>query len=451
MGFDRYYSGIIIRVVLITLFAMLLAFLTFKTNYIYCIVSTFIVISLQTWNLILFIIKRRNDLKKMLDHIKENNATMYFSQSHNPAFKELSYFLNEIGEIVRQVRMDKENQLRYTEYIVDHVSIGLLSFDRNGKVEFINQAAKKLLSVYNIGTIDILEQAHPGLLNILLTIKPDSQKVFTVKSDGKVLHLAISVSLLKLSEKEIRLVSFQDIKNELDEKEIESWQKLTRVLTHEITNSITPVTSLTGTIANFFKQGSRVINHSEVTDEKIEQAVTGLELIEERGNAVLDFVKNFKSFTTLPTPKYESVNMLVLFEKITLLKKNEILGKEISLNYRVNPESMNIICDRNLMEHVIINLINNAIYAVSENLDSTDKYIAIEATKSINNRSLISITDNGIGIPDNIMEDIFIPFYTTKSDGSGIGLSLSRQILKLHGGTINVKSQKGETVFLIEI
>lgn len=451
MHSDRYYLGIVIRIILIVFSALLLAFLSFKTNYLYCIVSLIIVISLQTWNLISYIIKRRDELKKMLEYIKENNATMYFSKSYNPHFKELGYFLNEIGEIVRKVRLEKENQLRYTQYIIEHIGIGLLSYDQYGKVEFINLAAKNLLNIHDIKSIEILDKMHLGLKDILLSMNAENQKVFITKSGGKLLHLAIRMSVVKIAEKEIRLVSFQDIKNELDEKEIESWQKLTRVLTHEIINSITPVTSLTGTISNFFKTNDQVVASKDITDSTIQEAVTGLDLIEERGNAVLDFVKKFKSLTKLPTPTYEDVKLSVLVENIYLLKKEELLEKGISLEYTINPNENTILCDKNLMEHVIINLINNAADAVSENDISKGKHITINTEKNKDNKTLINISDNGKGIPDDIIKDIFVPFFTTKEDGSGIGLSLSRQILKLHGGIISVKSEKGNTTFIIEL
>lgn len=451
MDSNKYFFGIIVRVILIVFSALLFAFLSFKTNYLYCITSLVIGISLQTWNLILYIIKRRNELKKMLEYIKENNATMNFSTSYNSPFKELSYFLNEIGEIVRKVRLEKENQFMYTQYIVEHIGIGLLSYDQYGKVEFINHAAKSLLNIHSIKSIEILDRMHPGIKNILFNMNTENQKVFVTKSGGKLLHLAISMSIVKIAEKEIRLVSFQDIKNELDEKEIQSWQKLTRVLTHEIINSITPVTSLTGTISGFFKKKDQIVASNDITDNTIKEVVTGLDLIEERGNAVLDFVKNFKSLTKLPTPNYEDIKLFVLIENIYLLIKEELFEKGINLKYSIYPNEATIFCDKNLMEHVMINLIKNATDAVSENDNSIGKHITITAIKNGEKKTLISITDNGKGIPDNIIEDIFVPFFTTKENGSGIGLSLSRQIIKLHGGCINVKSEKGKTVFMIEI
>jgi two-component system, NtrC family, nitrogen regulation sensor histidine kinase NtrY len=451
MDSNKYFFGIIIRVILIVFSALLLAFLYFKTNYLYCITSLIIVISLLTWNLISYIIKKRDELKKMLEYIKENNATMSFSKSYNAPFKELGYFLNEIGEIIRKVRLEKENQFRYTQYIVEHIGIGLISYDEYGRVEFINHAAKSLLNIHYIASIEIIDRMHPGLKKILLRMNAENQKVFVTKSGDKLIHLAIKKSVVKIAEKEVSLVSFQDIKNELDENEIESWQKLTRVLTHEIINSITPVTSLTGTISGFFKTEGEIIASNDITDYTIREAVAGLDLIEERGNAVLDFVKNFKNFTKLPAPTYEEVKLSVLIENIYLLKKEEILEKGINLEYTINPSDTAILCDKNLMEHVIINLINNAADAVSKNTKSKGKEITIKALKNSNNKTLISVMDNGTGIPDNIIEDIFVPFFTTKDNGSGVGLSLSRQILKLHGGNINVKSEKGKTVFLVEI
>jgi nitrogen fixation/metabolism regulation signal transduction histidine kinase len=332
-------------------------------------------------------------------------------------------------------------------YIVSHVGIGLLSFDQNGNIEIINQAAKDLLGIGEINSINVLEGIHKGLSETIKKIKTEEQKVITLNSANRLLQLAIRVSVFKIGQKEIRLVSFQDIKNELDEKEMDSWQKLIRVLTHEIINSVTPLTSLTSTISGFFRKDDKILIARDISDEDIKEALTGLGYIEERGKSLIDFVSKFRSLTKLPAPKFEEISIEKLFSGILLLKKDELSGKGIELQCIPLSENITLFCDRSLVEHVLVNLINNSCDAImsKNNMHGKGK-IEISGSYTDNNRPKIDIKDNGVGITDIIMENVFIPFFTTKENGSGIGLSLSRQIMKLHGGVISVTSGS-ETVF----
>jgi two-component system, NtrC family, nitrogen regulation sensor histidine kinase NtrY len=448
MNSNKYFWGIVSRVILIAFSALILAFLSYKTNYLYSILVLIIILIAETWSLIRYIIRRRDDIKRMLEYIKENNPTLYFSQSRVYPFNELGDFLNEIGDIVRQVRIDKESQLQYMNYIVKHVGTGLLSFDKDGKIEIINQAAKDLLGINEINSLDVLDAVQHGLPNVFMKLKNEEQKLITLKSGNALLQIAIKVSIFKIGNREIRLASLQNIKNELDEKEMDSWQKLIRVLTHEIINSITPVTSLTTTISGFFKKGDHVVPANELSDITINEALTGLGYIEERGKSLIDFVSKFRSLTKLPTPKIEEISLDRLFEGIILLKKDELFSKGIMLEC-VSPEkSSRIYCDRSLIEQVLLNLVNNASDSILSRNSDEQGLIEIRGSAGDNRHSRIEVKDNGIGIPDNIMENVFVPFYTTKEHGSGIGLSLSRQIMKLHGGTISVFSKPCiETVF----
>jgi nitrogen fixation/metabolism regulation signal transduction histidine kinase len=278
----------------------------------------------------------------------------------------------------------------------------------------------------------------------------NEQKVIVLNSDQEIRHLAFKMSIFKIAQKEIKLISFQDIKNELDEKEMDSWQKLIRVLTHEIINSITPVTSLTGTISGFYKTNNKLVNASNISDNTIKQTVTGLELIEERGKALLDFVNKFRSLTKLPTPKFEEVNLSDLINGIIILKQEELNKSGISLSFSTEKNDITVFCDKSLIEHVLINLINNAKDSVINNIESKSKSILIKSWINDDQHPSISIKDNGQGIPPELVDEIFVPFFTTKDHGSGIGLSLSRQIMYLHGGKISAQSVSNqETVFTL--
>ena len=450
MNSNRYYTGIIVRVILILISSLLLAFISFKTNYLYSLATLFLISVLQTWELIRYILNRRNDIKRMLEYIRENNPTIYFSKSRVYPFNELGDFLNEVGNIVREVRIEKENQLQYMQYIVQHVGIGLISFDNEGSIDIINQSAKDILGVPEINSINILDKVQDGLPEILRTLRSGEQKVITIISGNRLQQLAIRISVFKIGLEEIRLASFQDIKNELDEKEMDSWQKLIRVLTHEIINSVTPVTSLTTTISGFFKKGNKIIPAKDLSNEKIEEALTGLGYIEERGKNLIDFVTKFRSLTKLPEPKFEQVRLSDIFDGLAIIKKEDLAKNDITLKYSISSPDMTLFCDRSLIEHVLLNLINNAADAVGKNNNTKGRKINIKGVLGEDKRISISVIDNGTGIESELMKNIFIPFFTTKDQGSGIGLSLSRQIMKLHRGTISVISKPGiETELLL--
>jgi two-component system nitrogen regulation sensor histidine kinase NtrY len=283
---------------------------------------------------------------------------------------------------------------------------------------------------------------------VLMNIRSGEKKVIILKTQEKLIHLSVHASVFKIGPKEIRLMSIQDIKNEMDEKEMDAWQKVIRILTHEIINSVTPITALTSTISGYLKKNNREARASDLTDEDIREALTGLGYIEDRGKNLVDFVNRFRSLTKLPVPKFEKINVAVLLQGISRLKKDELTRLGIDLECNQPPTNLQIQCDRSLIEHVLINLINNASDAILAKKADGKGIIEIGAKPGRDHQAEIYISDNGNGIPDDLIENIFMPFFTTKENGSGIGLSLSRQIMKLHGGTISVFSRPGKgTVF----
>ncbi|MGM0552143.1 MAG: sensor histidine kinase [Bacteroidota bacterium] len=447
MNFKGFYIGVLIRVVFIALTALLAAFLAVQTNYWYSIVTTFIILILQAWNLISYINAQGKELRKLLTHIKENSGTMHPSQVQNPAFKDLNYFLKEINEIIHQAWQDKEEQVQFNDLILQHVQIGLLAFDENEKIIFINPAAKQLLPIHTIHSLPTLRQFHPRLTSTIQELEPGTSRIHKLKGNKGLSQLRVSLARIKFTEKTVNLVSFQDITKELDEQEAGSWQKLMRVLIHEITNAITPVTSLTSTIGQFFIENNTIVAANKLSDEKLEQAVTGLDLIEERGHAVLDFVNNFKSLAHLPKPVVKEIPAQTLIANIVQLKKEDLNKAQITIEYKIAPESLSLKCDQHQLEQVLLNLINNAMEAMQELPNSVRRHISIDATPYKEVHCHIKVSDTGRGIPEDLQEEIFVPFFTTKENGSGIGLSLSRQIAQLHGGKLSVFSNQQGTTF----
>jgi len=258
-----------------------------------------------------------------------------------------------------------------------------------------------------------------------------------MKIDNILQSVLVKATELKFENNVIKLVSFQDITNELDKKELDSWKRLIRVLTHEIMNSISPITSLTTVISGYFKKKDEEypgpLEH--IDHQIVFKTLAGLNTIEETGKGLLDFVDKYRSLTSLPKPNLSKFTIDSLFRKCKILMESNI-SNNIKITASVYPEDISIVADYAQVEQILINLIKNAIEALSNKKNGTIHLKAFYSDNSI----LIQVKDNGIGISGEIIEDIFVPFFTTKENGSGIGLSLSKQIMQNHDGTISVNS-----------
>jgi C4-dicarboxylate-specific signal transduction histidine kinase len=258
--------------------------------------------------------------------------------------------------------------------------------------------------------------------------------------------LSFKAAEFRLLDRKIKLISIQNIKMELEAEELEAWQKLIRVLTHEIVNSVTPVNSLTNTIIKMFEQDGKQLNTAELDESVIKNALEGLHSIEKRNRGLIGFVKSYRSLTRIPKPVYMAFSLDIMFRNIFALVKNELASQKIRLMMDKIPGNLLLHADEKLVEQVMINLINNAVLSLQYTKDPLIKI----SVHSSSHQLKIHVSDNGPGIPEDIIGNIFIPFLTTREEGSGIGLSLSRQIMRLHEGSISVKSSPSvETVFTL--
>lgn len=269
-----------------------------------------------------------------------------------------------------------------------------------------------------------------------------------VVRENEILFLSMRAAEFKLQDRHIKLISLQNIKNELDEKEMDSWQKLIRVLTHEIINSVSPITLLSSTLVKMFENDGKPRRKAELEDDQVANALSGLQAINKRSKGLSRFVESYKSLTKIPEPVITEVKVGELFSQIlTLMKKGAEAG-QVNMEFEVLPRDLTVEVDEKMIEQVLINLLKNAMEA-GEGRD--DFRISIRAREEKANVK-IEVTDNGPGISPEVIENIFVPFYTTKKEGSGIGLSLSRQIIRKHGGNLEVTSKEGEgATFLISL
>jgi len=374
----------------------------------------------------------------------EDSVLTHSSEYKGEIFDSLSGSLNELNTTIGEMRRQNARQSIFLNNLVEHVGVGLISYTRDGNVEIFNNAAKGLLQINQLGNINDISTRYPELFNCIMELQPINHQLIKVVTEHSVLYLSLKLSIFRSEKETLNLLSLQNIRIELEQNELDSWQKLIRVLTHEISNSISPIASLANTTKKYFvKKGTgTIIKREEIDDALLHKTVDSLDTIETTGRGLIDFVGKYRSLTALPQPKFENFRIHDLFDKLQTLLIEETDSKNIVLEFNSSPNTLELTADISLLEKVLINLIKNAIQALE---NSKEGRIRVSAYKNIENRVEITTKDNGAGIPSNIIEDIFIPFYTTKNNGSGIGLSLARQIMRLHSGTITVSSIPNET------
>lgn len=378
-----------------------------------------------------------------LDAIQFDELTQRFKTDQtNAAAIELSRRINEIFQATRSSsRPDRDTEYLFYKNIVLHAGIGLIIFREDGRIEIINTAARKLLKVTRMDHINELTAVSPTLLNVFQKLRTGGRELLRLKIGEEIVQLSVYAIELILRGDKMKLVSLQNIQNELEEKEMEAWQNLVRVLTHEIMNSVTPISSLAGTIEDDLKPYLNGNERIVMDTEKAEDVRLSLQTISRRSESLIQFVKEFRSLTHIPKPKVQSVAVKPLIDEVAILLKKEITEKNIRLETTSEPEDLTILADKGMISQVLINLMKNAIQAFEE---EEDRYLEVKGFVNPKLRPVIVVRDNGPGIDAEALEKIFIPFYTTKKNGSGIGLSLSRQIMRQHQGSLTVNSEPGK-------
>ena len=408
-----------------------------------------LLVILEIFLLVRYVERTNRKLTQFFQSIRYADFSSSFSDPGlGKSFEDLSREFNQVIEVFRKYRAEKEESFNYLQTVIQHVSIGILVFQRDGKVDVFNQAVRKMLKIRNIRDIHELEEVKEDLPAILLGLKAGDSTLIKLFTDSELLQLSINATEFRMRGEDYILLSMQDISAELDEKEIESWQKMIRVLTHEIMNSITPITSLASTVHDMTvdkQDGKTVIR--QLDDEDAESVDSALVTIKNRSQGLLNFVEVYRNLTRIPKPNFRYFRVSELFDRCYLLLHPRMEEHQIKCSRTVFPPDLMITADPDLIDQVIINLMLNSIDAVSE---VEDPQISIFATLNSSNRVTIDFKDNGVGIKPDVMDKIFMPFFTSKKQGSGVGLSLSRQIMHLHKGSVSVRSKPGEgTVFTL--
>lgn len=380
-----------------------------------------------------------------LNAVENEDSMLHFPEKTlHKANAEMNKSLNRVNKLIQEVKIRNREQEQYYSLMLEQVATGIVVVNENGNVMQANSAAKNLLNYQSFNHIEQLKRIDNNLFNTFYRLKNgETHQFLKLTYKNNITHLSLRATSFLSHGENLRIISVHDISNELYAKELESWQKLIRVLSHEIMNSITPITSLSETLLNYFIPPEKPLDKKTVAN-----TVKGLEVINERGTGLIRFVESYRKLTRLSKPVLKHVNLRNLIEHLLLLLENEADFQRIQFNVETETPDIGIKADEAQLSQVLINLIKNAMYAVK---DITEPRISVRAHYSQNGRCEIQVIDNGPGIPPEIMEQIFIPFFTTKENGSGIGLSLSRQIMKNHGGSIEAVSSPGSTVFTLTI
>jgi nitrogen fixation/metabolism regulation signal transduction histidine kinase len=444
MAFRNFRLQILLRVLFLTASLCGVVYLSILLEpHLYAsILIAGVIVLYQIYSLVHYVEKSNRDLQRFLEAIEHEDFLQTFpGKGLGSSFDELRNAFNKVIIKFRKTRAEKEENFRYLQTVVQHVGIALIAFQTDGKVQLFNNAAKKLLKLPVLRQLDDLSKIAAELKEVVSNLHSGQRKLLKVHLHDEPMQLAISATEFVMHEQNFTLVSLQDIQSELEEKELEAWQNLIRVLTHEIMNSITPIASLASTLNDLVRALQNLPR--ETSDDLLE----GLKTIERRSQGLLHFVEAYRGLTRIPTPEFQVFQVQPLFQRIAKLLKPDFETKRIHLAIDVVPVNLELNADPELVEQIIINMVKNSLQAMNGKKNGE-----IELVSRIDDRGklMIQVVDNGDGISDELIEKIFVPFFTTKEEGSGIGLSLTRQIMRLHNGTVSAQSLPGErTVFTL--
>jgi len=442
----NFYFQVIFRTLLIVVLSACVGWLISAGKPLSLVVLCVGVDALLVYLLIQFLNSTNRKISYFLESVQNDDSTLSIpTRITDKSILGIYEGLNKVNRQIQQLKIESRQQEQYFETLLEHVATGILTYNTSGFVLHANSAAKKMLGIDVLTHLHQLERINRTLFQTVKNIVPFEQRLVSVSSERGVVQLSLKSASFKVKNDELILLSIQDIRNELDEKELDSWMKLIRVLMHEIMNSIAPITSLSESLCNFFTIDGRPALPGELSESKIQSTLRGLGVIKEQGNGLMLFVESYRKLTRLPKPDKKFFRFEELATRIKVLYSSLDNSQLVKLSVSINPADLEVFADENMISQVLLNLTKNALQANDKNPEGR---IQIIAGINQDRRPEVRVIDNGPGIPEEILEQIFVPFFTTKESGSGIGLSLSRQIMRLHGGSLHARSTLGkETVF----
>jgi len=447
MAYKRYLLALFFRSVFlfISLFALagLILLLDFKTNLPVAIVSISPVIFIVVYsflNLYKFVIRRFVEMDDFFESVKYRDFSRWFTEQSGPEdIRKLHKGFNEVNKTIKEINKEKEAQHLYLQKILELMDTGIMTYSiDSGEVLWVNDSFKEILGIPSLKTTEFIQKRNQKLYDAIFETNHAEGNTITVEVNNEKIKVLINSSIFLIEDESFKLVVIKNIDDTINRTESEAWKKLLSVMTHEIMNSIAPISSLAETLQS--KIRSSIENPHEKPLE-ISDLDEGIETIKSRSEGLLKFAKTYRSLNKVTELNLSNISVSEIFNNIENLMKPSLESKNIDLIFELDNPELKIEMDTYLIEQVLINLILNAVEACKE---GENPEIRISAEKNVSGNRFIKITDNGTGIPDEIIDDIFIPFFTTKKTGSGIGLSLCKQIMLLHKGKIQINTIQGK-------
>lgn len=444
MIFNNFESRLVLRIILLffTLFAISYTLTVARYEYLILLLP---LVLYQVMELIRFQRKTQDELNQFVEAIHYRDFSRYFDVKHAPSeLQPLRKGFNEINSTFKLISKEKETQYHYLQKILELVDTGILSYDlESGEVVWMNESLKKLLQVPYLKSIHSLERRDAELYQEVQGLHPGQSKVATAHTEKNAFKVLLSATAFQTDGKKYKLIAFQNVNEALDETESKAWQKLLNVMTHEIMNSVAPISSLADTLKNRLQESMQTTPSAD----DLEDLEVGISTIKRRSEGLLKFAETYRNLNKITTLSLSCVSLREQFNNLRRLMQPTLMQKNISMEISLKDPEVGLQADPNLLDQVLINLLVNAIEAVK---DRPDPKIVLSAYHVNEKQVVIKVVDNGTGMSPEVLDKIFIPFFSTKKQGSGIGLSLCKQIVMLHRGTIQVQSAEGEgTAFLM--
>ncbi len=438
MGFNKYLLNIIIRSLLIAITALLMMLFVIKLDWFFTFIFLCLLFVLQVFLMVRYASKVNRDLANFLIHLKEQNTSLNLSDNHiDSIFGNLSSELSRINEEFKKIENEKIRKQNFLNILLNRVGTGILVIDEQNKIRLHNKAFESLLGIETYSSENLKIQSKK-ILNDYSRLNPGEQNIINIRINNITRRVLITLSEIRENNTTHKIYTFHDIDREMTDYELQSWNGLIKVLSHEIMNTLTPISTTVDTLKDCLTIEGINKNENQIKENDIQDAVKGINLLENRVSGLQEFIKRFRQFLDIPVPELKTINIYELL--------NDISGsyqKKLGFDIKNIEKTLSIPADKSLIELVLINIIKNSI-------EANATYIIFNSR--IENKQLVlDIKDNGEGFTPSTIKKAFLPFYSTKEGGSGIGLSLARQIMFAHDGNIKIESLNEGTGTIVKL
>jgi nitrogen fixation/metabolism regulation signal transduction histidine kinase len=440
MGFKQFSLLIAVRTILIMLNLLALTYLLFIPGYHAATLALVLLLIWQCFSIVKFIARTNAELVRFLEAARHADYSQRFDLSElGSGFGELGETFSDILQRFQLNRQQQEEKLRHLKAVVEHVPVPLISIKQEGQITLWNNASRRLFGSGRIVRIEDFEQFGDDFAHHLISMKAGEKRLVAFQADDMTHQLSVSATDVIVAAEQEKLISLQDIQNELDASQMQAWQDLVKVLTHEIMNSITPVASLAKTAVDLVADTKQQAGDQPELQTQLDDIASAVTTVARRSEGLTKFVGSYRKLTSLPPPNKTSLQIIEVFKQVMDIAKQDTQSTQVNFTYHVEPSTLRMDADRTMLEQILINLLKNAQQA-TQNL--AHPVITLNAELNRRGHVVIDIADNGHGIDDETQTKIFIPFFTTKKQGSGVGLALTRQVMNAHGGTVKVTTSK---------